>query len=88
LNVIERKRWVRPYLGCYLGLADDNWCCVLEDGSLSRHLVTQIEELLEIGVVSFERLATLLHQSVEGRFNDVVFVKVRSVGAKVSPFHA
>jgi hypothetical protein len=31
LNIIERKRWVKPYLGCYLGFAGDDRHYVLED---------------------------------------------------------
>jgi hypothetical protein len=59
LNVIERKRWVRPYLGCYLGLVDDDRRGVLEHEPLSCHLITQVEELIQIGVVGLERLAIL-----------------------------
>jgi hypothetical protein len=70
--------------GCYLGLAYDDRRGALEDGPLPHHLITQEEELLEIGVVSFERLVTLLHQGVEGRLDDVVLVKVGSVGVGVS----
>jgi hypothetical protein len=72
-------------LRCYLGLAYDDWRCVLEDDPLPCHLITRVEEL-EIGAVSFELLATLLHQGVKGKFDDVVLVDVRSVGARVSPF--
>jgi hypothetical protein len=46
------------------------------------------EEFFVIGAVSFERLVTLLHQGVEGRLDDVVLVKVGSVGARVSTIHA
>jgi hypothetical protein len=46
------------------------------------------EELFEIGDVSFECLATLLHQGVEGGFEDVALVEVKSVIAGVSTIHA
>jgi hypothetical protein len=85
LNIITRKRLVRLYLGCYQGLVDDDRHCVLVDAPLSRHLITRLEELLEISVVSFKRLATLLHQGVKGRIHDVVLVEVGSVGARVPP---
>jgi hypothetical protein len=45
------------------------------------------EELIKIGAISFERLATLLRHCVEGRLDDVVLVEVGSVGARVSPLH-
>jgi hypothetical protein len=46
------------------------------------------EEFLEIGVVSFKRHVTLLRQGVKGRLDDVVLVKVGSVGVGVSTLHA
>jgi hypothetical protein len=72
------------YLGCYLGLADDDRCCVLEDDPLPRHLVTRVEELIQIGAVALERLATLLRHGVEGGLDDVVLVKVGSVDVRAS----
>jgi hypothetical protein len=88
LNIIERKWWVRSYLGCYLGLADDDRHYVLEDSPLTCHLIMQVEELIEIDAISFERLATILYQGVEGRLDDVVIIEVRSIGAGVSLLHA
>jgi hypothetical protein len=51
------------------------------------HFTTREEELFEISVLSFECLATLLHEGVEGRLKDVVLVEVGSVGAGVSTLH-
>jgi hypothetical protein len=51
-------------------------------------LHNMIGRVLEIGVVSFECLATLLRQGVEGRLDDVVLVEVRSIGAGFSTLHA
>jgi hypothetical protein len=48
----------------------------------------QVEELIEIDAISFERLATILYQGVEGRLDDVVIIEVRSIGAGVSLLHA
>jgi hypothetical protein len=86
LNIIERKQWVRLYLRCYLSIADDDRRGVLEDGSLSCHLITREEDLLKIGAVSLECLITFLRQGVEGRFDDVVLNEVGFVGAGVPPF--
>jgi hypothetical protein len=55
-----RGRWVKPYLGYYLGFVEDNRRSVLENSPVSRHLTTREEDLIKIGVVRFERLATLL----------------------------
>jgi hypothetical protein len=88
LNVIERRRWVNPYLGYYLGLGEDDRCSVLESRPLSRHLTTQKEELFKIGAVRIERLATLLRQGVEGGLDDVALVEVGSVVARVSTLYA
>jgi hypothetical protein len=88
LNVKEKKRWVRPYLRCYLSLVDDDRRCVLDDSPLLRHLITRVEELIEIGTVSFERLVKLLRQDVEGRLDDVVLVEVGSIVAGVLLLHA
>jgi hypothetical protein len=46
-----------------------------------------MEELLKIGMVRFERLVTLLRQGVEGGFEDITLVEVRSVVAGVSTLH-
>jgi hypothetical protein len=88
LNITERKRGVRSYLGCYLGLVDDDRCSVLEDEPLSHHLIMRVEELIQLGVVHLERLVILLHQCVECGLDDIVFVKVGSVGAEVFLLHA
>jgi hypothetical protein len=77
-----------PHLGCYLGLADDDRCCVLEDAPLSSHLVTRVEELLQISAVTLECLATFLHQGVEGGLDDAVLVKFGSIDAGASLLHA
>jgi hypothetical protein len=84
LNVIERRRWVRPYLG----LSEDDRCSVLDNCPLSHHLATRQEELLKIGAVCFERLVTLLHQGVEGGLENIALVVVGSVVAGVSTLHA
>jgi hypothetical protein len=88
LNIIARGRWVRPYLGYYLGLVEDDRCSIPENNPLPCHFTTREEELSKIGDVSFECLATLLHQGVEGGFEDVALVNVGSVVNKVSTHHA
>jgi hypothetical protein len=88
LNIIARGRWVRAYLGCYLRLAEDNWCSIPKNSPLSCHLATQEEELFEINEVSFESLAALFRQGVEGGHEDVALVEVRSVVIGVSTIHA
>jgi hypothetical protein len=88
LNIIARGRWVRPYLGYYLRLVEDDRYSIPENGSLPLYLATPEEELSEIDDVSFERMATLLRQSVEGGFEDVALVEVRSVIARISTLHA
>jgi hypothetical protein len=67
---------------------EDDRCSIPENGALSRHLATREEELFEIGDVSFERLLTLLRQSVRGGFEDVTLVEVGSIVAGVSTLHA
>jgi hypothetical protein len=52
------------------------------------HFATREEELFKIGVVCFERLATLLYQGVKGGLEDVALVEVRSVVARVSTLYA
>jgi hypothetical protein len=42
------------------------------------------EELLKIGMVRFERLATLLRQGVDGKFEYVALVEVGSIVIRVS----
>jgi hypothetical protein len=84
LNVIERRRWVRPYLRYYLRLGEDDQRSVLENRPLSRHLAMREEKLLKIDMVRFERLATLLRQGVDGKFEYVAFVEVGSIVIRVS----
>jgi hypothetical protein len=55
---------------------------------MSCHFTTREEELFKIGAVRIERLATLLHQGVEGGLEDVALVEVGSVVAGVSTLHA
>jgi hypothetical protein len=81
LNIIERRRWVRPYLGHYLEFGEDDGHGVLENSPFSHHLVMRKEELLKIGAVCFECLATLLRQGVDGGLENVSLVAVRSVVA-------
>jgi hypothetical protein len=88
LNIVERRRWVRPYLRYYLGLVDDDRRVVLLLHPLSHHFTTQEEELLEIGMVMFKHLVTLLRQGVECRLDDVVLIEVGFVDAEVSTIHA
>jgi hypothetical protein len=88
LNIIARGRWVRPYLGYYLRLVEDDRYSIPENGSLPLYLATREEELSEIDDVSFEHMATLLRQSVEGGFEDVALVEVRSVIVGISTLHA
>jgi hypothetical protein len=84
LNNIERRRWVRPYLG----LGEDDRHIILENSPLSHHLTTREEVLLKIGMVRFECLVTLLRQHVKGGLEDVALVEVRSIVARVSTLHA
>jgi hypothetical protein len=42
------------------------------------------EELLKIDMVRFERLATLLRQGVDGKFEYVALVEVESIVIRVS----
>jgi hypothetical protein len=88
LNVIEIKQWVRPYLGYYLGLADDDSRGVLEDAPPTASLRQVREEFLEVSEIGFKRLMTLLRQGVEGRLDDVILVGVGSIVAGVSTLHA
>jgi hypothetical protein len=88
LNIIERRRWVSPHLGYYPGLGEDDQHSVLENGPLSHHLTAREEELLEIGAVCFERLATLLRHCVKGGLEDVTLVEVGSIVVGVSTLHA
>jgi hypothetical protein len=63
---------------------EDDRCGILENSPPPHHFTTREEELFEIIMISFERLATLLHQGVEGVLEDVVLVKVRSiVGSRI-----
>jgi hypothetical protein len=45
------------------------------------------EELFKISKVSFEHLATFLHQGVEGELEDVALVEVGSIVAGVFTLH-
>jgi hypothetical protein len=54
---------------------------------MSRYFAVQEEEIFKIGVVSFERLVTLLHQGVKGGLEDVAHVEVGSVVAGISTLH-
>jgi hypothetical protein len=71
-----RGRWVRPYLGYYLGLVEDDQCGILDNNPMSCHITSREEELFNIGVVSYERLATFLCQGIEGGLEDVALVEV------------
>jgi hypothetical protein len=82
-----RGRWIRSYLGCYLRLAKDDRCSIPENSPLPLHFATREEELLKISEVSFESLATLLHQGVEGGLEDVALLEVGSIVAEVFTLH-
>jgi hypothetical protein len=88
LDIIVRGRWVKPYLGYYLILVEDDRCGILENSPMSRPFTAQEEELFKVGTVSFECLATLLRQGVEGGLEDVALAKVRTVATGVSTLHA
>jgi hypothetical protein len=79
---------VKPYLWCYLRLVEDNQCSISENSPLSCHFTTREEELIKIGVVSFERLVTLLYQGVEGKLGDVVLTEIESISAEVFTHYA
>jgi hypothetical protein len=66
-----------PYLRYYLRLVEDDWRSVLENIPMSHNFATREEEF-------FKCLATLLHQDVKGRLENIVLVEVRSIGAGVS----
>jgi hypothetical protein len=53
---------------------------------MPRHFTTREEELFKVGVISFERLTTLLRQGVKGGLEDVALVEVGYVVARVLPF--
>jgi hypothetical protein len=76
------------YLRCYLWLVEDDRCSIPENSPLLHHFTTLEEELFEINKVSFERLATLLHQDVEGGLKHVALVEVGSVVVEVLTLHA
>jgi hypothetical protein len=82
-----RGRWVKPYLGCYLRLIEDDRYSILENSPLPRHFATQEEELFEVGAVNFERLVAHLRQGVEGRLEDVALVEVEFIGVGVFTIH-
>jgi hypothetical protein len=88
LNTIARGQYVRPYLGYYLRLVEDDWCSISKNSPLPYHFATREEEFFKIGVISFERLMTLLYQGVEGGLEDVALVEVGSVVAIVSTLQA
>jgi hypothetical protein len=73
---------------CYFRLVEDDRCSISENSPLSHHVETRGGELFKIGLVSFEHLATLLHQGVEGRLEDVALVEVGFVATGVSTLHA
>jgi hypothetical protein len=82
LDIIERKREVGPYIGCYLRLADVDRLCILLDEPLSCHLVTRQEDLIHLLVIGFEHLAILFRQVVKCRLDDIVLDEVGSIGAR------
>jgi hypothetical protein len=88
LNIVERKQWVRSYLGCYLILLNDVGRCVHEDEPLPLPLITRVKELIHLCVVSLERLAILLHQGVECGLDDVVLIEVRFIDVGASHLEA
>jgi hypothetical protein len=61
---------------------------MLENSPLARHFATREEELFKIGAISFERLATLIYQRVEGGLEDVALVEVGSIVTRISTLHA
>jgi hypothetical protein len=69
-------------------LVEDDQCSISENSPLPHHFTMREEELFEIGAVSFERLATLLHQGVEGELDDVALVEVGYVVVIVFTLHA
>jgi hypothetical protein len=83
-----RGQRVRPYLGYYLGLGEDDRCSISENSPLLHHLTTQEEELSDIGDISFKRLSTQLGQSIKGGFEDLALFEVGSIVARVSTLHA
>jgi hypothetical protein len=66
---------------------ENDLCSILENGPLPRHLAIREEELSEIGDVSFERLSSLIRQSIECGFEDVALIEVESVVVGVSSLH-
>jgi hypothetical protein len=88
LIIISEIQDVTPYLGYYLMLVKDDRCSILENITLPRHFTPREEELSEIDVVCFERLSTLLHQGVEGGFENVALIEVESVVVGVSTLYA
>jgi hypothetical protein len=77
-----------PHLGCYLGLADDDRCCVLEDAPPVKSPRNKSRRAPPNQCVTLECLATFLHQGVEGGLDDAVLVKFGSIDAGASLLHA
>jgi hypothetical protein len=69
-------------------LVEDDRRSIPKNSPLPHHFAMREEELLKINVVSFELLAILIRQGVEGRLEDVILVEVGSVGAGVFILHA
>jgi hypothetical protein len=87
LNIVEIKRGIGSYLGCYLKLADVDQCCILLVEPMSCYLIKREEELIHLLVVGLEHFAILLQQAVECRLDDAVLFEVGSVGTEASFFH-
>jgi hypothetical protein len=88
LNIVARGWGIRPYLGNYLRLDEDDRHGVLENSPVSRHFAMWEEELFKIGVVHFEHLAILLRLGIERGLEDVALVEVGFVVVGVSTLHA
>jgi hypothetical protein len=88
LNIVERKQGVGPYLGCYLVLVNDDWCCILLDEPLLLYLVMLEEELIHLLVTGLEHLVIFLHHVVKGRLDDVALVEVGSIEVGAFFLHA
>jgi hypothetical protein len=86
LKIIERGRWVRPYLRYYLRCVEDDRCSISKNSLLPCHFATWEEELLKISEVSFECLAALFRQVSKVGLRMLFLLKSDSLLPEFPPF--
>jgi hypothetical protein len=67
---------------------DDDRHYILEDEPVSCYLITRVEELIYLGVLSLKHHAILLRQGVECGLDGVVLIEVRFVDIGASFIHS